>query len=86
MRKVIGGLAHNGVLIMLSASGFYAVFDSLNKYLTGIFTPSEIAFARFGLGALVMFPSLLQQTLWRDRRETAYLVVEGSWGQGLSMH
>jgi drug/metabolite transporter (DMT)-like permease len=67
---------------MLSASGFYAVFDSLNKYLTGIFTPGEIAFARFGLGALVMFPSLLQQTLWRDRRQTAYLVVRGLLGAG----
>jgi len=78
--KVVGGLAYNGVLIMLSASGLYTVFDSLTKYLTGMFTPSEIAFARFGLGALVMFPSLLHQTLWLEKREIGYLVLRGLMG------
>ena len=73
---------NNGILIMLGASGFFAVFDSLVKYLTGSFTTGEIAFVRFGFGALMMFPSLLQQRLWLDKRDFSLLILRGLMGAG----
>jgi len=50
----------NGILIMLEACVFFAVFDSLTKYLVNSFTMGEIAFVRFGFGAFMMSP-LFQQ-------------------------
>jgi hypothetical protein len=37
----------NGIVIMLEACFFFAVFDSLTKYLIGSFTTGEIVFVRF---------------------------------------
>jgi drug/metabolite transporter (DMT)-like permease len=72
----------NGLLIMLEACVFFTVFDSLTKYLVDSFTMGEIAFVRFGFGALVMFPSLLQQRFRINRRDFFYLVLRGLLGAG----
>jgi drug/metabolite transporter (DMT)-like permease len=72
----------NGILIMLEACVFFTVFDSLTKYLVDSFTMGEIAFVRFGFGALIMFPSLLQQRFRINRGDFTYLVLRGLLGAG----
>jgi drug/metabolite transporter (DMT)-like permease len=72
----------NGILIMLEASLLFAVFDTLIKYLVGSFTAGEIAFARFGFGALVMLPSLWQERLWANQKDLFYLIFRGFLGAG----
>lgn len=73
----------NGILIMMEACVFFTVFDSLTKYLVDSFTMGEIAFVRFSFGALVMFPSLLQQRFRINRRDFFYLVLRGLLGAGV---
>jgi len=77
---MFSGLASNGILIMLGASGFFSAFDCLNKYLVGSFAPGEIAFVRFAFGALILSPSLIRQRPWRDRHEFLFLLLRGVLG------
>lgn len=67
---------------MLEACIFFAVFDSLLKYLANSFTLGEIALARFGLGALLLFPSFLQQRVSIRRKDFLYLTLRALLGVG----
>ena len=72
----------NGIAIMLEACFFFAVFDSLTKYLVNSFSMGEIAFVRFGFGAVMMFPSLVQQRLGIRRKDFFLLLFRGLSGAG----
>ncbi len=73
----------NGIAIMLEACFFWAVTDSLTKYLVSSFTMGEIAFVRFSFGAVMMFPSLVQQRLGIRRKDFFLLLLRGSLGAGV---
>ena len=72
----------NGIVIMLEACFFFAVFDSLTKYLVDSFTMGEIVFVRFCFGAVMMFPSLLRQRLGIRRKDFFLLMLRGLSGAG----
>lgn len=72
----------NGILIMLEACVFFAVFDSLTKYLVGAFTSGEIAFVRFGFGTLVMLPCLIRRWSGIGRSDSFLLILRGLSGAG----
>ena len=78
----ISATFENGILVMLGSSLSFAIFDSLVKYLVGSFSAAEIAFARFGFGALTMLPSLFRETGWRNRRDLPLLILRGLTGTG----
>jgi drug/metabolite transporter (DMT)-like permease len=75
-------MLENGVVMMWMACIFFAAFDSLVKYLTAFFTPVEIALVRFGFGALVMFPSILQRRVWEGGKDFLLLILRGLSGAG----
>jgi drug/metabolite transporter (DMT)-like permease len=77
---VLSSLLKNGVFIMLSSCLFFAAFDSLLKYLSDIFTIGQLAFVRFGLGSVLMLPSLFKQRLWLNRQDLFYLILRGVLG------
>lgn len=77
------GIARNGVIIMLAASGSLAIFDGLTKYLAAFFSAGEIALVRFGFGALAMFPFVLRQKVWFGRRDFSLLILRGLLGVGV---
>jgi drug/metabolite transporter (DMT)-like permease len=72
----------NGIVIMLEACFFFAVFDSLTKYLVGSFTTGEIVFVRFAFGALMMLPSLLRQRIGLRGNDYFLLIFRGLSGAG----
>ncbi len=72
----------NGIAIMMEACVFFAVFDSLTKYLVNSFTTGEIVFVRFCFGAVIMFPSLLGQRLRITRKDFFLLLLRGLSGAG----
>lgn len=76
-------IAGNGVVIMLAASGSLAIFDGLTKYLVAFFSAGQIAFVRFGFGALVMLPVLLRQKVWFGKRDFSFLILRGLLGVGV---
>ena len=59
----------NGVVIMLTASVFFAIFDALAKYLTSSFSVGEIALARFAFGLLLTFHTLFNEKSWFEKRD-----------------
>jgi len=75
-------LLENGIAIMLEACVFFAVFDSLTKYLVNSFTTGEIVFVRFGFGAAITFPSLFGQGLRITRKDFFLLLLRGFSGAG----
>ena len=70
----------NGILVLLASCIFFAVFDSLIKYLLDSFTMGQIAFVRFGFGALMMLPALMKQRFGITRQDFFYLVLRGLLG------
>ena len=72
----------NGVVIMLTASVFFAVFDALTKYLTSSLPVGEIALARFAFGFIVTFHILFKEKSWLDKRDFLLLIVRGLSGIG----
>jgi drug/metabolite transporter (DMT)-like permease len=72
----------NGVVIMLTASVFFAVFDALAKYLTSSFPVAEIAFARFAFGLIVTFHTLFKEKSWFEKRDFFLLILRGVAGFG----
>jgi drug/metabolite transporter (DMT)-like permease len=77
---MISTFFENGTLVMLASCIFFAVFDSLIKYLVGSFTIGQIAFVRFSFGALIMLPTLLGKRPGINRRDFFYLVLRGVLG------
>lgn len=72
----------NGIVIMLEACFFFAVFDSLTKYLIDSFTTGEIVFVRFCFGAIMMLPSLLRQRSAIRSKDYFLLMLRGLSGAG----
>ena len=72
----------NGIVIMLTASVFFAVFDALAKYLTISFSIGEIAFARFAFGLLMTFHTLFKEKSWLEKRDFLLLILRGLSGFG----
>jgi drug/metabolite transporter (DMT)-like permease len=72
----------NGVVIMLAASVFFAVFDALAKYLTSSFPVAEIAIVRFAFGVLMTFHTLFKEKSWLDKRDFFLLILRGLSGIG----
>jgi drug/metabolite transporter (DMT)-like permease len=72
----------NGIAIMLEACFFFAIFDSLTKYLVNAFTLGEIVFVRFCFGAVMMLPFLLRQRLGIRRKDLILLLLRGLSGAG----
>ena len=72
----------NGVVIMLAASFFFAVFDALAKYLTSSFPVAEIAIVRFAFGVLMTFHTLFKEKSWLDKRDFFLLILRGLSGIG----
>ncbi len=70
----------NGIVTMLEACFFFAVFDSLTKHLVQFFPSGQIVFVRFCFGALVMLPSLLRQRLSIRKVDFFLLVLRGLSG------
>ncbi len=75
-------LLENGVVIMLTASVFFAIFDALAKYLTISFSAGEIVFARFAFGLIVTFHTLFQEKSWLGKRDFFLLILRGLSGIG----
>jgi drug/metabolite transporter (DMT)-like permease len=73
---------NNGIVIMLEACFFFAVFDSLTKFLIHSFTMGEIVFVRFCFGALMMSPALLRHGSRIDRKDFLLLMFRGLSGAG----
>ena len=67
----------NGIVIMLTASVFFAIFDALAKYLTGSFSAGEIALARFAFGLIVTFHTLFKEKSWLEKRDFFLLILRG---------
>ena len=80
MSTVTSAFLDNGVVIMLEACFFFAVFDSLTKYLVDSFTTGEIVFVRFCFGALTMIPSLLRQRIRIQGNDLLLLMLRGLSG------
>ena len=72
----------NGIVIMMEACFFFAIFDSLMKFLVNTFSMSEIAFVRFAFGALMMVPLLLRQEFRITRGDFFFLILRGLSGVG----
>ena len=72
----------NGVVIMLAASVFFAVFDALAKYLTSSFSAGEIVFARFAFGVLMTFHTLFKEKSWLEKCDFFLLILRGVSGFG----
>ena len=72
----------NGIVIMLTASVFFAIFDALAKYLTSSFSAGEIAFARFAFGLLMTFHTLFNEKSWLEKRDFFLLILRGLSGFG----
>jgi drug/metabolite transporter (DMT)-like permease len=72
----------NGIVIMLEACFFFAVFDSLTKYLIDSFTTGEIVFVRFCFGAIMMLPSLLRQRSAIRSKDYFLLMLRALSGAG----
>jgi drug/metabolite transporter (DMT)-like permease len=72
----------NGIVIMLVASVFFAIFDLLAKYLTSSFSAGEIAFARFAFGFLMTFHTLFKEKSWLEKRDFFLLILRGLSGFG----
>ena len=72
----------NGIVIMLTASVFFAVFDALAKYLTISFSIGEIAFARFAFGLVMTFHTLFKEKSWFEKRDFFFLIFRGLSGFG----
>ena len=70
----------NGVVIMLEACFFFAIFDTMAKYFVQSFTMGEVAFVRFGFGALMMAPSLLRNWSGIAKKDYFWLVLRGLMG------
>jgi len=73
---------NNGIVVMLEACLFFAVFDSLTKFLIHSFTLGEIVFVRFCFGALMMTPALLRHGSRIDRKGFLLLMFRGVSGAG----
>jgi drug/metabolite transporter (DMT)-like permease len=73
---------NSGMVIMLEACFFFAVFDSLTKFLIHSFTMGEIVFVRFCFGALLMSPALLRHWSQIDRKDFPLLLFRGLSGAG----
>jgi drug/metabolite transporter (DMT)-like permease len=80
LNTVTSAFLDNGVVIMLEACFFFAVFDSLTKYLVNSFTTGEIVFVRFCFGALTMLPSLLRQRIRIQGNDLLLLMLRGLSG------
>jgi len=72
----------NGIVIMLTASVFFAVFDALAKYLTSSFSAGEIVLARFAFGLIVTFHTLFKEKSWLKKRDFFLLILRGLSGIG----
>ena len=72
----------NGVVIMLTASVFFAIFDALAKYLTSSFSVGEIALARFAFGLILTFHTLFNEKSWLEKRDFFLLILRGLSGIG----
>jgi len=72
----------NGIVIMLTASVFFAIFDALAKYLTNSFSVGEITFARFAFGLLMTFHTLFKEESWIEKRDFCFLILRGVTGFG----
>ena len=70
----------NGIVIMLEACFFFAVFDSLTKYLVDFFPSGQIVFVRFCFGAIVMLPSLFRQRIKIRKVDFFLLMLRGLSG------
>ncbi len=75
-------ILQNGIFIMLAAAVFFGAFDTLTKYLTGSFGVGEVAFVRFGFGALMMLPYLRREKPWQDKRSSCLLILRALLGAG----
>jgi len=82
VRVMAPHLSENGIVIMLAASVFFAVFDVLAKYLTSSFPVAEIAIARFAFGLLMTFHTLFNEKSWLEKRDFFLLILRGLSGIG----
>ncbi len=80
LNAIISRLTTNGTVILIGACCLFAVSNSLVKQVTGSFSTGEIAFARFGIGALILSPLLLYQKISLDKRDLFFLTLRGLSG------
>ena len=80
LTALISRLTTNGTMILFGACGLFAVSNSLVKQVSGAFSTGEIAFARFGISALILSPLLFYQKIPLDKRDLFFLTLRGLSG------
>ena len=73
-------LTTNGIAILIGSCCIFAASNSLVKHVTGSFSTGEIALARFGIGALILFPFMLNKRISLARRDLFLLMLRGLSG------
>jgi drug/metabolite transporter (DMT)-like permease len=80
MKMIFKRLLISGLGLMLLSAIIFSFADILTKHLSSFFSPMQIAFVRFFLGAFILWPLLSSKGMSLRGNRTTILILRGFFG------